>query len=143
VSYGDPYTQWLSLPKRSGGVASSPHVRARAVTAFIKLYRDALMKLYSKWDLAPIGVTQNEGAGSPIEADLEEVYQPLRMGKGYDLRKTESGRAILPNELLARDRNLVIRGAAGTGKTTWVRWTFRQLLRDPRALPIMVELRSL
>ena len=36
-----------------------------------------------------------------------------------------------------------MRGPAGSGKTTWMRWMFRRLLHDEKTLPLMVELRRL
>lgn len=43
--------------------------------------------------------------------------------------------------LLSRERHLSILGPPGSGKTTWLRWMFRQLLSQD-ALPIPIDLRT-
>ncbi len=45
--------------------------------------------------------------------------------------------------LLGRDQALLIRGQVGSGKTTRVRHTFRRLIRDPGAFPLLLVLRDL
>jgi TIR domain/NACHT domain len=111
--------------------------------SFLELYRRAMNPLFSSWDLGNVGVTQTGGAGAPLEARLDDMYLPLRLAVGFDLRKTEEGAAISPEDLLQREKPLTIRGAAGSGKTTWVRWTFRRLLDHPDAFPMMLILRDL
>ena len=71
------------------------------------------------------------------------MYVDLRVAEGFDLNKTDRGSLISPKALLARERPLVIRGAAGSGKTTWMRWTFRRLLENQEAFPLMLVLRDL
>src|SRR5207253_1814684 len=68
---------------------------------------------------------------------------PLRLAEGFNLSKTDRGGTLSPDELLGRKDPLVIRAPAGSGKTTWMRWTFRQLLRMESALPLMLVLRDL
>jgi len=58
----------------------------------------------------------------------------------------EPGAVIEPAALLARKQPLIVRGPAGAGKTTWLRWTFRRLLdadEHPDAVPLFIELRVL
>jgi 3',5'-cyclic AMP phosphodiesterase CpdA len=112
-------------------------------SAFIRTYRLSLGASFARWDLAPVGVVQTGGGGKPIEAGLDDMYQPLRLAEGFDIDKTDQGKIITPEDLLARTRPLAIRGAAGAGKTTWMRWTFRRLLREDRALPLMLVVRDL
>ncbi|MBK7536105.1 MAG: NACHT domain-containing protein [Myxococcales bacterium] len=45
--------------------------------------------------------------------------------------------------MLALESPVVLLGNAGTGKTTWMRWTFRQLLRRDAAVPFFFELRAI
>lgn len=86
------------------------------------------------------------------------MYVPLRIGKCIDARgqrgvdvsqfseaeeKENSGTPLGPDELLVMASSVVIRGRAGSGKSTWVEASFRQLLRDDRALPIRIPLREL
>ncbi|HZF11744.1 MAG TPA: TIR domain-containing protein [Thermoanaerobaculia bacterium] len=114
-----------------------------AEESFLATYRRCLSATYSHWDLAHAGVAQSGGAGASIEAKLDDMYLPLRLGEGFDLKKTDRGGPVSPTDLLARERPLVIRGAAGSGKTTWIRWTFRRLLEMDEAFPLMLVLRDL
>ena len=64
-----------------------------------------------------MGVTQSGGAGKPIEANLDEMYLPLRLAEGYEPQNQTKGQSISPEEVLGRAKPLVIRGIAGAGKT--------------------------
>lgn len=112
---------------------------------FIADYRKSLSALYSSWDLGSVGIVQASGTGPPTKATLDEMYVPLRLGKGFDALKVDRGDVIGPETLISRGRvkQFVIRGAAGAGKSTWMRWTFRRLLSHAKAFPIMMELRRL
>lgn len=110
---------------------------------FLRTYRQRLSQLFARWDLAFAGVTQAGGAGRPIEATLDDMYLPLRLAEGFKPEKTDQGSQISPDDLLARRRPLVIRGPAGAGKTTWMRWTFRRLLAREDTIPLIVVLRDL
>ncbi|MEA2601775.1 MAG: hypothetical protein QOF89_2767 [Acidobacteriota bacterium] len=139
------YRQHLDLPpgfepKKSKATKNKTPSKA---AAFVRAYRQSLAASFSRWDLAPVGVAQAGGAGRPIEAGLDEMYQPLRLTEGFNIRKTDQGMPIPPEDLLVRSRPLAIRGAAGAGKTTWMRWTFRRLLSEERALPLMLVVRDL
>ncbi len=104
---------------------------------FVRTFRTAFRRAYSRWDLANVGVTQSGGATRAIDVELDEMYVPLRLGEGYDLGKLDQGEVIEPEDLLRRKRSLAIRGSAGSGKTTWMRWTFRRLLDLEHTLPLM------
>lgn len=114
---------------------------------FLRLYRQRLAPTFSRWDLAHIGVVQTGGASRPIEATLDDMYLPLRLGEERHGTQTGAGAPegtpVTPEGLLARDRPLVVRGPAGSGKTTWMRWTFRRLLERQDAFPVMLVLRDL
>ncbi len=90
-----------------------------------------------------MGVTQSGGAGRPGRGALEEMYVPLRLGKGFDINKLDRGAVLAPADLMGRKKPLVTRGNAGEGKTTWMQWTFRRLLDNKNLFPIMIELRRL
>ena len=140
------YTQNLYLPKCWNTAAEAPKrsaISPENTTPFLREYRKTLGGLYDRWDLRNVGTAQAGGAGRPADASLDKMYLPLRFAEGYDINKLDMGQVIDPGALLGRRKPLAIRGAAGSGKTTWMRWTFRQLLRDERALPIMIELRRL
>jgi predicted phosphodiesterase len=110
---------------------------------FVAAYRETLKRTYERWELGGLGAVQPGGAGRPVEARLDDMYLPLRLGKGFAPERTDAGQTIGPDELLAREARLVIRGPAGSGKTTWMKWTFRRLVELPGALPFLVELRKL
>ena len=108
----------------------------------IQQYRDGFSGFYSRWDLAPVGVAQG-GARRPVDVHLDEMYLPLRMSSDYDPEITDLGVEYTPVGLIVRKTPLLISGTGGAGKTTWLRWTFRRLLRDVAALPLIIELRHL
>jgi 3',5'-cyclic AMP phosphodiesterase CpdA len=140
------YLQHLDLPSGFEPEESRDAVESKAPAGsagFIRSYRLGLSASFARWDLAPVGVAQTGGAGKPIEAGLDEMYQPLRLAEGFAANKTNQGKPIAPEDLMARSRPLAIRGAAGAGKTTWMRWTFRRLLREERTLPLMLVVRDL
>jgi hypothetical protein len=123
--------------------SAPPPVRPSRKDEFLATFRRRLAPEYSRWDLGTVGVTQSGGAGRPIETDLDVMYLPLRLAEGLDPQKTDRGALLKPEKLLARKQPLVIRGPAGAGKTTWMRWTFRKLLRMETAFPLMLVLRDL
>jgi hypothetical protein len=81
-------------------------------------------------------VAQAGTAGRPIEATLDDMYVPLRLGEGYDLRELRKEHVLMPQNLRRLKQPLAIRGPAGSGKTTWMRWMFRRLLHDEKTLPL-------
>lgn len=137
---------------------------------FVDYYRNRLVGLYSSYDLKNLGVlpTEVHKAENP---QLDDLYLPLRFDEKFDINKTDQGfeldvEAILnrltvnevdlsdqPMRVISaeqleqlgqkyRNVSLAITGAAGTGKTTWMRYTFRRMRDDARTLPFLVELRS-
>ena len=147
----DGYTQTLDFPP--GFSASKEKEKATRKAGgkgklgpspeFLQTYRQRLGSLFSRWDLAFAGVTQAGGAGRPIEATLDHMYLPLRLAQGFDLENTNQGERISPDTLVTRRTPLVVRGSAGAGKTTWLRWTFRRLLEQEDAFPLIIVLRDL
>ncbi len=138
--YGQPLYPpegWELRPEEDGEEG------VRVDRAFVRAYRKRMRHLFSRWDLAHVGVVQPGGAGRPIEAQLDDMYLPLRLASGFNINELDRGTPIGPDELLQRETPLVIRGAGGSGKTTWMRWTFRRLLEGERSLPLMIVLRDL
>ncbi len=115
---------------------------------FLETYRQRLSHTWADWDLK--GMAAVGAVGRPVTAGLDEMYQPLRLGTAG---KEEAGMLLEASDLIkgSRDRNtkknkprraLLIRGPAGAGKTTWMRFTFRRLLENPMAVPFMLVLRD-
>jgi transcriptional regulator with XRE-family HTH domain len=129
------------LQRQATGKAGSRDLSR--LSQFLSFFRTRLGSLYIRWDLSNAGVVWREGEGKLEEARLDEIYLPMRLAEGHDIREIDRGKPLLPEELLQRTDPLVVRGLPGSGKTTWMRWTFRRLLESGRALPIMVELRAL
>ncbi|MBF0179326.1 MAG: metallophosphoesterase, partial [Magnetococcales bacterium] len=136
-----PFRQPLHLALRA---QATPANRSEDVTVFLQEYRQRLGYLYDRWDLRHAGAAQAGGAyGKPIEVNLERMYVPLRLGKDYNPEKLDQGRVHPPEEIPHLQDRLVIRGVAGCGKTTWMRWTFRHLLQQANVFPVLLELRAL
>jgi 3',5'-cyclic AMP phosphodiesterase CpdA len=140
------------LPERKAAPAPAPAVDSGLVGA----YRRAFAGTLNQWDLA-VGA-HHIGARPPGDMPgLDDMYQPLRLAAdvergmvrwpfAQDRNPDEPGAVIDPAALLAREQPLIVRGPAGAGKTTWLRWTFRSLLdasKHPDALPLFIELRAL
>jgi hypothetical protein len=81
-----------------------------------------------------------EPPGLPGSASywLESLYVSPRLVP--DERRSSVGELDV-GDLLSRKRHLSILGPPGSGKTTWLRWMFRQLLSHD-ALPIPIDLRT-
>lgn len=113
------------------------------LTDFEHELRRALGCKFDRWDLGGIGAALGPGACRVGEARLDDMYLPLRLGTEWNPWSPPEGAILEPEAVLARRRPLVIRGAAGSGKTTWMRWTFRRLVSLGGALPFLIELRYL
>ena len=62
-------------------------------------HRHRFSAFYDRWDLGPTGVAQAGTAGRPIEAILDDMYVPLRLGEGYDLRELRKEHVLIPQNL--------------------------------------------
>ncbi|MEM6455192.1 MAG: NACHT domain-containing protein [Acidobacteriota bacterium] len=98
-----------------------------ALEAFLRAYRLVFADAFDRW--APV-----YDDGVPLAA----VYVSPRLGEGSG--GEAHGEALPVEALLHRTRPLVLRGAAGSGKTTWLRWAFHRLLRHDEALPVLLRL---
>jgi 3',5'-cyclic AMP phosphodiesterase CpdA len=136
------YLQRLDLPTGFVCETGKPLSKETGTSvAFLRTYRQAFGQAFARWDLS-VGVVQSGGANRPIEAALDDMYQPLRLAAGFNTDKT-LGAPIEKEVLLARSHPLAIRGPAGAGKTTWIRHTFRRLMRMESAVPLMLVVRDL
>lgn len=108
----------------------------------IERYRARKSGAFERWDLRAVGPTSMNGR-RPTMVMLDEMYIPLRFAPRFDSGILNRGAPIHPDDLLRPRRPQVIIGAAGSGKTTWMRWTFRRLLEDSGAIPFFLELRTI
>jgi len=109
---------------------------------FVRIYRKAFEVDFDRWDSSTWGV-QSAGAFRKSPAALDEMYLPLRLAKGWNPQELDQGSVLGSAELLARSEPLLIRGQAGAGKSTWVKYTFRRLVREEGAFPLLLVLRDL
>ena len=107
--------------------------------SFWKEYRARLAARFEVWELG----TRQRGSREATVVSLDAMYVPLRIHAGYDQDQFTAGDVIDVDELLVRERGLVVRGGPGTGKTTWLRWLFRRMVEREDVLPIFLELRAL
>ena len=113
--------------------------------AFVEAYRRRFGARYVRWDLGGVGVTQPSGGGPPVEARLDEMFVPPRLGTNTDPSRLDDGAPLDPFALVTREAPLVLRGPAGCGKTTLLRHCFRKLLAEGgrTSVPFLIELREL
>jgi len=125
-------------------VAADPRSQPRLpeVAAVVAAYRARKGGSFERWDLRTAGPTPTTD-NRPAEITLDGMYIPLRFAAELDPSKLDRGAPIPPADLLRPRRPQVVIGGAGSGKTTWMRWTFRRLIRDPRAVPFFLELRAI
>ncbi|MBF0173906.1 MAG: metallophosphoesterase, partial [Magnetococcales bacterium] len=111
-------------------------------TSFLAAYRQRFTDARPRWDLSHTGVALAMGF-KPEQAALNDMYLPLRLGEKDDPDALDLGAVLSSGEVVNLTQPMIIRGQAGAGKTTWIRWTFHQLLQLNHTLPIKIELRSL
>jgi hypothetical protein len=119
-----------------------PRRRAPALGAVVANYRTRKAGSFERWDLRTAGPVPTVG-NRPAEITLDDMYIPLRFAAKLDPARLDRGAPIMAGDLLRPRRRQVLIGSAGSGKTTWMRWTFRRLIRDPRAVPFFLELRAI
>ncbi len=133
----------LSIPKALRGkrAANSPiTLRMWAETApAVHTYRRHKQDSFRRWDLRGTGapaVAHNR----PVDATLDEMYVPLTF-----YSDGEGDTSLTPEEIVKGPRSSIVLGSAGSGKTTWMRWTFRRLIEreDLAVVPFFLELRTI
>ncbi|MEM8556889.1 MAG: metallophosphoesterase [Bacteroidota bacterium] len=151
---GEPKSFLLALPE--GFDAEAKNVAPESTTeaqndrltteeqAFLAEYHRRFSATFDSWDLRGVGAAKSD-TGRAIGAKLDDMYQPLRIGKSDDPTVFNAGAPLLPEEVLRRTRPLLLIGPGGSGKTTWMRYTFRQFVQRfrGRVLPVFIELRRL
>ena len=130
----------LVLTGARSAAAGAP--RTPELTAVIERYRARKRGSFERWDLRTAGPTPTIG-NRPAEITLDEMYIPLRFAPKLNPTKLDRGAPIHPDDLIGFRKPQVVVGGAGSGKTTWMRWTFRRLIQDARAVPFFLELRAI
>jgi hypothetical protein len=131
-------------PRQSPEATHPPRATAMTATAAVlAAYHARKRDAFVRWDLRAVGASPSVGNSRPVEVNLDDMYIPLRFARKYDLNDPSSGAPIDAGQLLQRETPLVIIGNAGSGKTTWMKQTFRQLVQARTAVPFFLELRAL
>jgi hypothetical protein len=105
-------------------------------------YRECKRGAFDAWELRNAGPAAT--AGDRLnQITLDEMYIPLRFAATPAPARIDRSAEIAPDGLLRPRSRQAIIGAAGSGKTTWMRWTFRSLIQNPGALPFFLELRAI
>lgn len=140
---GDP--RFLRLHRRHGVDPTAIVLVSKesiAVHAAIEAYRTRKQDAFEDWDLRNAGPHPMAGR-RPLGITLDDMYIPLRFHGQLNVLVPERGKPIEPEDLLHPPRAQVLVGGAGSGKTTWMRWTFRKLIGNPQVLPFFLELRAI
>jgi hypothetical protein len=130
-----------SAPAKRGGAT-----RAQAPKAFDELlrsYRRRLQPIYERWPREPAFRSVTPGQVAAADVRFEDAYHPLRLGGAGDGAREQRDAADELRDLIDRKPRILVEGAGGTGKTTWLRWVFQTLLRTEGTLPILVVLHRL
>ncbi|KYG08867.1 hypothetical protein BE21_21130 [Sorangium cellulosum] len=130
-----------SAPAKRGGAT-----RAAAPKAFDDLlgsYRRRLQPIYERWPQEPAFRAATPDLTAAADVRFEDAYHPLRLGGAGDGGRKRPDAADELRNLIKSKPRILVEGAGGTGKTTWLRWVFQTLLRTEGALPIMVVLHRL
>lgn len=68
---------------------------------------------------------------------FESIYYPLKISNGKSITNFRK-----PQEFLDKYKCIGIIGTAGSGKSTLVKYIFRQTLKDALKIPVLIELRD-
>jgi|GEM_PF-6377613 len=139
-------TIWVLVGR--GGDESSPSVTPAPseliAQDFPTKYRTRLKDEFANLDFFDTGLDARNPEERPAaNISLDKIFLQPRLAGRSGPDEPEEGRPMSPEELVARKAHLTIRGSAGAGKSTWVKWMFRRLLDRKDSLPIYVELRKL
>ncbi|TMQ07745.1 MAG: NACHT domain-containing protein [Deltaproteobacteria bacterium] len=145
-----------------------PARRGDATTA-VESYRARKSEAFVRWDLRNAGPAPTTDS-RPTQTRLDDMYIPLRFAPRFDPFKVSPlARSIVAEDLLqppplasheldsarragrdhalreahALPRRWVVIGVAGSGKTTWMRSTFRRLIEKAGVLPVFLEARAI
>jgi nucleoside phosphorylase len=113
-----------------------------SVSDSIAAYRQRRRSSFGRWSLGESAPSRPAGIRAD-EAKLDDLYVPLRFAKRPSLPGLgdERGTQLSVEEIARLQGPIAIIGNAGSGKTTWMRWTFRRLLERDNLLPFYLELR--
>ncbi len=135
---------------------------SRVIEEAVTAYRARKQNDFKEWKVRGVGAGARAKSGKEVRAELDKMYVPLevaqdtrgrrdrgipKMRPGGGGRKTRAGdrrpKVLTPEAVFVREASMALIGQAGSGKTTWMKWTFRRLLERPDALPFFLELRAL
>lgn len=139
----------LSLPllrRNSASPSHSPSSARQPLLAanYLDAYRRRLASWFERWDLSSVGLAQADSGAPRILVRLDEMYQPLRFVEQVGRSEPQREASTLTAAELQNSRQpVMVRGAAGAGKTTWLQHCFRALLAKDDTLPLMIVLRDL
>ncbi len=117
--------------------------------ATLQVYRLHRRAAFERWDLRGAGAAQAGRNRRPVEATLDDMYVPLELARSTSAHRNQPQEgpsqpaSVSPEDVFRRRLPMVVLGSAGSGKTTWMRWTYRRLLSMENALPFFVELRAI
>jgi tetratricopeptide (TPR) repeat protein len=122
----------LSLPR--GFIRDAPVVptSSQPPRDFMSAYRAAFAHEFETWRFPLPGRVQ------PVA--LDRMFVAPRFQPRDSSRQPHP---LPPEQLIADGPHVIVRGGVGSGKSTWLRWTFRRLLERDDVLPILIELRNL
>ncbi|WP_428265261.1 metallophosphoesterase [Haliangium sp.] len=128
----------------------------RELDELLDSYRKRYQHSNDDWDVGGLGVATEEARD--FRPSLQRMYVPLRFrrvgvgGHGSfapavndanEDEEDDSAAPIEPDAVVGAEQPMLLSGTAGRGKTTWMRWTFCELLKRSDVVPFFVELRSL
>ena len=113
----------------------------QSIEIAISRYREAFLERHQRWDVSPTGPAAF-GTTVVSSPSLDQMYVPLSFAEQFS-RNSGEEKPLQAQDIVDSRKNTVISGPAGCGKTTWMRWTFREFLRNRQTFPFLIELRTL
>lgn len=139
-----------------GDRASGAPALDRELEQLVEAYRRRNLAAADEWDAGGLGVATREAERDELRPTLAQMYVPLRFTRVHEGGHPSGSRVLYgapededeattiePDAVASADRPMILRGTAGRGKTTWMRWTFCELLGRDDVVPFLIELRSL
>jgi hypothetical protein len=113
---------------------------------WLRVYRGRLSGLYAQWDAELVQLTLSAPYDPKSSPSFDAMYVPLKFSElnpAMAQRQQIQEQAFGVDEILQLQHSVLISGPTGSGKTTWIRWAFRQLLTSERSFPLFIAVRDL